>query len=225
MIALVDIDGTLLHGRPVAHGLGLIAALRDVYGVDVGEADLLAASPGGRTDLQIALLMLEAAGVPEPVAMAGLSAWTERAVARYLEVAGDHPVPVAAPDAAPAMEALAAAGIPAALVTGNIRAIAHHKLGLAGLGGVFHDREGGYGCDAADRAEVVRIALRRAGLGPAEGVVIGDTPRDVSAAHAAGCRVVAVTTGHFGAAELQGADAVAANLLEAVRHAIDLEPR
>lgn len=225
MIALIDIDGTLLHGRPVAHGLGLIAALRDVYGVDVGEPDLLAASPGGRTDLQIARIMLAAAGVPEPVAAAGLAEWSQRAVARYLEVAGDHPVPVAAPDVAGAMDVLAGAAVPAALVTGNIRAIAHHKLELAGLGGLFRADEGGYGCDAADRAEVIGIALRRAGLGPADGVIIGDTPRDVEAGRAAGCRVVAVTTGRFGAADLQGADAVAANLLDAARHAIDLEPR
>lgn len=224
MIALVDIDGTLLHGRPVAHGLGLLLALRDVYGVDAGEADLIAVSPGGRTDLEIGLRMLAAAGVPEADAVAGLGEWCERTVARYLEIAGDHPAPSPAPDARDAMEALAAAGVATALVTGNLREIAHHKLELAGLGGLFRRGEGGYGGDAVERAEVVRIALARAGADPADGVIIGDTPGDIAAARGAGCRVVAVATGTFAADDLRGADAVAANLIEAARRVIDPEP-
>lgn len=224
MIALVDIDGTLLHGRPVAHGLGLLLALRDVYGVDAGEADLLAVAPGGRTDLEIGLLMLAAAGVPEADAVAGLPEWCDRTVLRYLEIAGDHPVPNPAPDAREAMALLAAAGVGVALVTGNLEPIAHHKLELAGLGGIFRRGEGGYGGDAVERVEVVRVALARAGAAPGDGVVIGDTPRDIAAARAAGCAVVAVTTGAFGASDLRGADAVAATLTDAARYLLDREP-
>jgi len=223
VIALVDIDGTLLHGRPVAHGLGLVLAMRDVYGVHAGEADLVAVSPGGRTDLEIGLRMLTAAGVPEADAVAGLAEWCERTVARYLEIAGDHPVPSAAADARDAMDLLAAAGVRTALVTGNLEEIAHHKLELAGLGGIFRRGEGGYGGDAVERAEVVRIALARAGAAPADGVIIGDTPRDIAAARGAGCRVVAVTTGAFPADALRGADVVAANLTQAARSVIDPE--
>ena len=44
--------------------------------------------------------------------------------------------------------------------------------------------------------------------------VIGDTPRDVEAAHAAGCTAIAVATGHYDEAALAaaGADHVLATL-------------
>jgi phosphoglycolate phosphatase-like HAD superfamily hydrolase len=49
---------------------------------------------------------------------------------------------------------------------------------------------------------------------PGEALVIGDTPRDVDAAHRAGCPVLGVATGRFTVEELKacGADRVAANL-------------
>ena len=46
--------------------------------------------------------------------------------------------------------------------------------------------------------------------------VIGDTPRDIDAAHAAGCSAIGVATGHYDAAALgdAGADHVLATLEE-----------
>ena len=46
--------------------------------------------------------------------------------------------------------------------------------------------------------------------------MIGDTPRDIEAAHAAGCTAIAVATGHYDAAALlaAGADHVLATLEE-----------
>jgi phosphoglycolate phosphatase-like HAD superfamily hydrolase len=37
--------------------------------------------------------------------------------------------------------------------------------------------------------------------------VVGDTPRDIDAAHAAGCTAIAVATGHYDAAALREAGA------------------
>ena len=50
----------------------------------------------------------------------------------------------------------------------------------------------------------------------AEVFVIGDTPRDIDAAHAAGCSAIGVATGHYDAAELRhaGADHVLGTLEE-----------
>jgi len=67
---------------------------------------------------------------------------------------------------------------------------------------------GGYGSDHLERAELVRIAVSRAGarfgFQPDGHVYLfGDTPRDVAAAKAAGVKSVAVATGRFGAEELR----------------------
>jgi len=43
-------------------------------------------------------------------------------------------------------------------------------------------------------------------------VVVGDTPRDIAAARAAGVRVIAVTTGDHDAEALRAADEVAPDL-------------
>src|SRR6185312_13022334 len=76
---------------------------------------------------------------------------------------------------------------------------------------------GGYGSDAALRAELVRIAIER-GVARAgrsfmrdEIWVIGDTPKDIAAAHAAGARAVAVATGWYSIEQLRDAGADAAH--------------
>lgn len=93
------------------------------------------------------------------------------------------------------LDALEAAGHVLGLATGNVRAGARLKLVRGGLWSRF--AFGGYGDDSGDRAEMVRIAARRCPRPfPADDTwVIGDTPRDVAAARAAGFRVLAVATG------------------------------
>lgn len=104
------------------------------------------------------------------------------------------------------------------LCTGNTAAGAEAKLRHVGLWA--HFGFGGYGSDAAERATVVRFALGRAAehagcpLAELPVVVVGDTPKDVAAAHAAGVPCVAVATGPYSFDFLAavGADAVLANL-------------
>jgi phosphoglycolate phosphatase-like HAD superfamily hydrolase len=87
------------------------------------------------------------------------------------------------------------------LCTGNLARGAELKLTSAGLWGRF--RFGGYGSDAEPRAEIVRTAWRRAQeLGAAEALVIGDTPRDVLAAHEAGLPACGVATGRWSVHDL-----------------------
>jgi len=96
------------------------------------------------------------------------------------------------------------------LLTGNVREAARIKLAPVGLGHLA-DRPGGFGDDARERADVARAAVRRlaeAGIPPERVLVVGDTEHDVSAAHAAGARAVAVATGWTDPAVLRacGAD-------------------
>lgn len=107
-----------------------------------------------------------------------------------------------------------------ALGTGNLERGARLKLTPGALWPRFHF--GGFGSDAEDRADVLRAAWRKAAahtqreLGPADFVVIGDTPRDVDAAHAVGMACVAVATGRYTVAELSahGAEDVLENLAQ-----------
>ena len=82
------------------------------------------------------------------------------------------------------------------LCTGNLEKGARLKLGCAGVWQYF--RFGGYGSDAEPRPDIVRVAWQRAReLGAKDAVVIGDTPRDILAAHEAGLPACAVATGRW----------------------------
>jgi len=97
------------------------------------------------------------------------------------------------------------------LVTGNLEAAAHIKLHRGQLNRFFSF--GGYGSDSTDRAELTRIALKRGALvygedlPPERAIVVGDTPHDVEAAHAAGLQCVGVGSHHFDAQQLNDAGA------------------
>jgi phosphoglycolate phosphatase-like HAD superfamily hydrolase len=117
------------------------------------------------------------------------------------------------------LESLAGArGVAIGLGTGNVEPGARLKLGRGGLNA--HFAFGGFGSDHEDRAELLRRGMERGaeklGASPADvrTIVVGDTPRDVSAGHAIGAYVVAVTTGWTKADELAraGADLVLADL-------------
>ena len=106
------------------------------------------------------------------------------------------------------------------LVTGNVEAAAHVKLHRSRLNRFFSF--GGYGSDSSDRGELTRIALKRATivygepLSQAQAIVVGDTPRDVEGAHAAGLACVGVGSHHFDVQQLRdaGADYAIASLEE-----------
>jgi len=104
------------------------------------------------------------------------------------------------------------------LCTGNLEAGARLKLGSVGLWAPF--RFGGFGSDAEERADIVRAARSRAqALGATEAMVVGDTPRDVLAAHEAGVPVCGVATGRWSVHDLaaHGADAVLSSFADVDR--------
>ena len=179
--------------------------------------------PAGRTDGEIARLLLIGHGIPAAridervadVRIATCEAYARRCpgdlshtvLPGVRELLGEL---TARPDA-PRL----------ALLTGNYEPVARLKLARAGIGDRFAARQGAFGSDGEDRALLPAIARRRAGAGghphPRERtVVIGDTPRDIACAHADGVRCLAVATGRYSAAQLAdaGADAVAEHAAE-----------
>jgi phosphoglycolate phosphatase-like HAD superfamily hydrolase len=97
------------------------------------------------------------------------------------------------------------------ITTGAVEAAAHIKLVRANLNRFF--AFGGYGSDSADRGELTRTAITRAGeirgspLDPQLVLVVGDTPNDIAAAHAAQAIGVGVASGHYSEEELRDAGA------------------
>ncbi len=97
------------------------------------------------------------------------------------------------------------------LVTGNFEAGAKVKLGYFDLWRYFTC--GAYGGDAADRNALVPFALERAracglpDIADEDILVIGDTPHDITCAHAAGAIAVGVATGSSPVEELEAAGA------------------
>ena len=100
------------------------------------------------------------------------------------------------------------------LGTGNIREGARIKLDRVGLFARFGF--GGFGCDDEDRTALLRRGAERGAdslgltLEEVRVVVVGDTPKDVAAAHGIGAESVGVGTGSFTAEALVGAGATCA---------------
>jgi phosphoglycolate phosphatase len=105
-------------------------------------------------------------------------------------------------------------GVLLGITSGAVEAAAHIKLSRAGFNRYFPF--GGYGSDSGDRTELTKCALARGErllgekLDPKQVLVVGDTPKDLDAAHGAGCVAVGVATGHYSREQLDeaGADIV-----------------
>jgi phosphoglycolate phosphatase len=92
-----------------------------------------------------------------------------------------------------------------ALLTGNFSQSAEIKLAYFDLWRYFS--WGAWGEDAFDRNQLLPVALTRHSqrahpIDPADVVIIGDTPHDITCARSGGARVVAVATGNYSAATL-----------------------
>ena len=203
---LFDIDGTIL----VTGGAGGVAwqrAFEELHGV---EANVAEHTDAGMTDPEIAAIVFR-----EVIGREGSPEERAKAIAGYLRhlpdaVAESNGYRVM-PGIEPLLDRLIDDGVLLGLVTGNVEAAAHVKLARGGLNRFFSF--GGYGSDSADRTEVTEAALRRAELVSGGGLrdgacfSVGDTPRDVTAGHGAGIRVVGVATGSYSVDELREAGA------------------
>jgi phosphoglycolate phosphatase len=191
-LALLDVDGTLfLTDDPLA-GRALRETLADRYSVELPDDAMEGVDHEGQTALRIARLVLAAAGVEDPDDLAD---WCRHFAERYLELLADADTSAwqVAPDAEPALERLADAGVRLALLTGNPEPIARARVERLGLARFFPRGQGAFGCEAEAREELIALARRRAGDWPAGSTVeVGDTPRDASSSQAAGIRSIIV---------------------------------
>jgi phosphoglycolate phosphatase-like HAD superfamily hydrolase len=212
VLLLFDIDGTLVRSRPLTHQRAMARAAVDVFNLpeSTDENSIRAVEPWGKTDRWILGDLLVGAGRDAAPTVDELERWERAACAAYEEIENGSPNDHDRA-AATVLERLRDAGHDLALVTGNLEPIARRKLDRRGLGGYFPAGQGGFGSDAVDRADLVRIARERAGGRPREDtVLIGDTPNDVTAALTDGVRCVGIAGTRYSRDDLLAAGAHAA---------------
>jgi phosphoglycolate phosphatase len=212
---LFDIDGTIL----LTGGAGRRSFER-AFAEVTGRPDALrAVSFGGMTDKGIARAGLEAAGIDvsdervEQLFEAYLAALADELLStpKYTIMPGVHDV----------LAKLARlTNVAIGLGTGNLKRGAEAKLRHGKLWEQFSF--GGFGCDHEHRGELLRAGAVRGAqqlgvpLADCRIVVIGDTVRDVDAAHEIGAECIGVETGGVEASVLRarGAHAVYRDLTD-----------
>jgi phosphoglycolate phosphatase len=210
---LFDVDGTLISsGGAGAESWRLV--FQELYGVpaDIGEY-----TDAGMTDIEVGRRTFRQVVGREPDTreFARLLARRNQLLVKTVAESKGYRV---LPGVQELLPRLAHDGYLLGLSTGGVETAAHIKLERAHLNRYFHF--GGYGSDSMDRTEMTRIAVERASrilgkpLAHDDVLVVGDTPRDVAAAHGAGVTAVGVATGHYDREQLADADYVLASLEE-----------
>jgi phosphoglycolate phosphatase-like HAD superfamily hydrolase len=183
-------------------------AMEDVFGTFAEGPDV----PGDTAPAHIRRA-LRSAGLPEEEIDAGLPRWCQTFCAQYVRLL--EAADTSHWQLAPHVFEAAAKVEHRALLTGNPPVVAQARMERLGLAELFPRGQGAFGCERENRIELFDLARKRAGDWPARSTVgVGDTPLDVSSAHAAGCHSIAVTTGNYGREELDAADVVIASLGE-----------
>lgn len=214
VLVLWDVDHTLIATCGVGREAFASAFERATGWPLVHQAEIT-----GRSELVIFRETLALHGLPRD--LIDFEVYTELLADEYMRRAADlrergH----ALPGAAAALDALAGVpGVVQTAATGNVRPVAEIKLQVFGLDRHVDFPVGGYGEDAEVRADMVRVALGRAGVDPSDAIIFGDTVADVEAGRATGVFVTGVATGRTGAEELvaAGADVVLPDLTETRR--------
>jgi phosphoglycolate phosphatase-like HAD superfamily hydrolase len=208
VLLLFDLDGTLFLTPDALYGDALVAALREAYGLEL-DGRAFEDQPG-TTAMASIRTILRAQGLEDERIDAHLVHSCRLLAERYLELlpGADTSHWERAPHAEETLTELAHEHR-LALVTGNPEPMARARIERLGLAGFFPAGHGAFGCEAEDRPELVARALaKEGGWPPAQTVLVGDTPRDVEGAHAAGVRAVAVRSNQIAPETLVEADLI-----------------
>ncbi len=214
---LFDIDGTLI----TTGGAGAASwrmAFEELYGIP---ADIGRFTDTGMTDPQVGTEVFRHVHGrdPSPDELAEL-------ISSYLwflpdEIYASEGYKVL-PGARETLQRMNDNDVPVGIVTGAMEAGSHAKLGRGQLNGLL--QFGGFGSDSPDRTQITLKAIERGArllgreLRPEQCYIVGDTPKDVEAAHAAGAIAVAVASHKYTREQL--AESRPEHLLDALTEAL-----
>jgi phosphoglycolate phosphatase len=216
---LFDIDGTLLRSRDRIHVNSFVQSVARITGFEVS---LEGIALHGNTDTGILREACAQAGIPPEV----LESQTEDILTAMCDsvTAQRHAMDlIRMPGVEDTLRHLAARGKLLGVATGNLEVIGWIKVEHAGLREWF--RFGGFSDNFPVRSELIAHAAAKArelAGAHASVCVVGDTPRDIEAAHANSLPVIAVATGRCSYDELLAyqPEACATSLADLLAHTV-----
>jgi phosphoglycolate phosphatase len=196
---LFDIDGTLTRSRDRVHYEAFTSSVRRVMGFEVTLAGI---SLAGNTDTAILREACRQADIPAQELETRIGAILEAMGTTVAERRQELDL-LRMPGVEETLRYLAHRGALLGVASGNLETIGWIKIEQAGLREWF--RFGGFSDHFPIRAELIGQAAHKARELAGEDAsvcVVGDTPRDIAAAHANNLAVIAVATGRYGFDEL-----------------------
>lgn len=205
IVTLFDIDNTLIQSS-AGHRQAYREAVKEVYGLKV---DMNVINYHGMTDQEIIFKVLRKYTLDEGTIVSNLNNCMEIMTLKYAEIVKSENIAILA-GVDELLARLQQNDIICGLVTGNLEKIARAKLKKIGIDHYF--KIGGFGSDHMDRAELAKLAIKRAegrfNLGRERSTFLfGDAPQDMKAGKAAGATSIGVTTGVFSREQLEAAGA------------------
>lgn len=196
---LFDIDGTLLRSRDRVHFDSFAAGVERATGFEIALSGILL---HGNTDTAILREACKQAGIPDKVLEDSMDAILEAMRNRVAERRSELDLTVM-PGVEDVLRHLARKDAVLGVASGNLEAIGWIKIAEAGLREWF--RFGGFSDHFPVRGELIAHAAemaREMAGSDATVCVVGDTPRDIEAAHTNSLPVIAVATGRSSFDEL-----------------------
>jgi len=212
ILALFDIDGTLVRGFK-GHNKAFSEGFKKVYGVD---ATVHATNTQGMTEQQVIIEVLKNKGLSEKEIMSKIEECMRVMIDYFKKIIATDEI-ILLDGVQELLRQLMNNDILMGLVTGNLKPIGKAKLGKVNVDHYF--KIGGFGNDDIDRANLVRLAIKRAkkyyGFQFNNNVFLfGDAPQDMKAGKEVGVKTIGVATGVYSKQRLKnvGADFVLKNL-------------
>jgi beta-phosphoglucomutase-like phosphatase (HAD superfamily) len=195
---LIDVDGTLVDSNDLHAQAWIRAFAAHGFSVNAGEVRRAIGMGGDK-------LMPRVSGIEEESELGRDIAERRGEIFSNELLSFVKPLP----GAGELIRALRARGLTLVAASSAKEEELEKLLAIAGVREVLGSRTSSDDADQSKPApDIVHVALARAGVGPDEALMIGDTPYDIEAATRAGVRTIAFRSGGWADGELQGAIAI-----------------